>query len=94
LKRVAVEAFRGGSRGAAHEFTLHARSWKTDVRTIAMAVHMWHGDQDAIVRVETARWLAGQLPDARATWLAGEGHLLFVDHAEEVMRVVAEAAGR
>jgi pimeloyl-ACP methyl ester carboxylesterase len=92
FKRSTVEAFRNGSRGAAHEFTLHSRSWRTDPATVAMPVHMWHGDADTIVPFETARWLAERYPDARATWLPGEGHLLFVDHAGEVISVVADAA--
>jgi pimeloyl-ACP methyl ester carboxylesterase len=92
FKRVAVEAFSNGSRGTAHEYVLHSRSWRTDPRTVTMPVHMWHGDADTIVRFETAQWLAGRYPDARATWLPGEGHLLFVDHGEEVMRIVAAAS--
>ncbi len=92
FKHEFVEAFRNGSRGAAHEFILHAKAWRTDPRAIGMPVHLWHGDADTIVPFETAQWLADRLPDARATWLPGEGHLLFVDHAEDVMRIVAEAA--
>jgi pimeloyl-ACP methyl ester carboxylesterase len=92
FKRSTEEAFRNGSRGTAHEFTLHSRSWRTDPRAVTLPVHMWHGDADVIVRIETARWLAERYPDARATWLKDEGHLLFVDHAEEVIAVIAEAA--
>jgi pimeloyl-ACP methyl ester carboxylesterase len=91
FRREIVEAFRNGSRGAAHEFALHSRSWRTDPRSVTMPVYMWHGDADTIVPFETAVWLSQRYPDARATWLPGEGHLLFVDHAEEVMRVIAEA---
>jgi pimeloyl-ACP methyl ester carboxylesterase len=90
--RSTVEAFRNGSRGAAHEFTLHSRSWRTDARSVSMPVHLWHGDADTIVPFETAQWLAARYPDARATWLPGEGHLLFVDHAEDVMRVIVAAS--
>jgi pimeloyl-ACP methyl ester carboxylesterase len=92
FKREITEAFRNGSRGAAHEFVLHSRSWRTDPRAVAMPVYLWHGDADTIVPFATARWLAERYPDARATWLPGEGHLLFVDHAEDVIQIVAEAS--
>jgi len=92
FKREVVEAFRNGSRGAAHEFVLHSRSWRTKPADVTLPVHMWHGDADVIVKIETARWLAERYPDARPAWLRGEGHLLFVDHAEDVIKIVAEAS--
>lgn len=92
FKRELTEAFRNGSKGTAHEYRLHARPWQMDVRTMTTPVHLWHGDADTIVKFETAQWLAAQIPDCRATWLPGEGHLLFVDHAAEVMQIVADAS--
>jgi pimeloyl-ACP methyl ester carboxylesterase len=53
------------------------RDWGVSMEAIgsAVPVSIWQGDQDAMVPFSHGRWLASQLPRARAHLLPGEGHL-------------------
>lgn len=84
FKRDLVEAFQHGSRGAAHEYVLFSRPWQFALDEITMPVRLWHGDADKIVPIEVGRFVAAAIPNCDATYFAGEGHLLFVDHTAEI----------
>jgi pimeloyl-ACP methyl ester carboxylesterase len=85
LLESSVESFRRGSRAAAQELVLYARPWRFRLAEIDMRVHLWCGDADPIMTPPMGRYLAGVIPHCRATFLPGEGHLLMVDHMEEVL---------
>jgi pimeloyl-ACP methyl ester carboxylesterase len=53
------------------------RDWGVSLEAIGspVPVSIWQGDQDAMVPFSHGRWLASQLPRARAHLLPGEGHL-------------------
>ena len=84
FKRDLVDAFQHGSRGAAHEYALFAKPWRFSLSEIAMPVRLWHGDADLIVPIAIGRFVAAAIPNCDATYFAGEGHLLFVDHTSEI----------
>lgn len=86
-----IEAFRHGSRGARHEFGMHTRGWPFALKDASMTVHLWHGGVDVVVPDDIGRYVAAGLPDCRARFLAGEGHLLIVDHIAEMLRVAKSA---
>lgn len=79
------EAFRQGVRGAAMENDLFARTWGFDLRDIGMPVHLWQGEDDRNVPPEHGRYQAAAIPDCRAHFYAGEGHLLIVDRMEAIV---------
>lgn len=90
LRRDVVEAFRQGSRGPAHDYTLEARPWEVPLDMIGMPIEIWHGDDDRVVSPQQSRILAGTLKDARVHLVPGEGHFsLFASHAEEILQLVA-----
>lgn len=50
-----------------------------------MPVRIWHGDSDANVPVADGRRLAADLPAGDLTIVERAGHLMFVDHAAEIL---------
>jgi pimeloyl-ACP methyl ester carboxylesterase len=80
-----VEAYRQGARGASWEAILYSRPWDFRLRDIAMEVHLWQGEEDVNVPASMGRYQAESIPNCRATFLPGEGHLLIVDHMEEML---------
>jgi pimeloyl-ACP methyl ester carboxylesterase len=84
-----AEAFRQGSHGAALDVVLLGRPWEFRLDEIRTPVYLWQGEEDVLVPPAMGRYLAAQLPDCRATFFPGEGHLLFVDHMAEIVRAFA-----
>jgi pimeloyl-ACP methyl ester carboxylesterase len=85
LSESLVEALRGGGRGAAWELGLYAHPWGFGLQEIRVPVHLWHGEQDANAPVAMGRYLAGAIPDCRASFFPGEGHLHFVDRLPQIL---------
>ena len=54
------------------------RPWGFDVTDVRVPVSVWQGSEDLMVPFSHGRWLADQLPQARAHLLEGEGHLSVV----------------
>jgi pimeloyl-ACP methyl ester carboxylesterase len=79
------EAFRRGSRGPAHELVLYSRPWGFRLEDISMPVLLWQGDADANVSASMGRYQAHAIPNCRATFYAGEGHLLCIDRMPEIL---------
>lgn len=87
LYRDIVEAFRQGSQGPAHDYTLEARPWGVPLDRIEVPIEIWHGEADQVVAPEQSRILADALPVATAHFVAGHGHFsLLAKHAEEILR--------
>ena len=53
---------------------------------------VWHGEKDILVPVAVGRYLADAIPGAESTILPAEGHLLIVDHFEEILRTLVAAS--
>jgi pimeloyl-ACP methyl ester carboxylesterase len=56
-----------------------------------MPVTLWQGDADQLVPLEHAEDLAARAPGATLRPCPGEGHLVMVSHAAEIL---AEAAAK
>jgi pimeloyl-ACP methyl ester carboxylesterase len=90
LQEGMVEAVRQGTRGLAEELRLlFVRSWGLRPEDVRREVHLWYGEADALVPVETGRYLAAALPLAHLTLCPGEGHLLYVPHWAEILRALS-----
>ena len=85
-----LEGLRPGTRGARHEFGLHLRPWPFALSDVAVDVQLWHGTADRIVKEDIGRYVATHLPQCRATFIEGEGHLMIVERIEEILRVVKQ----
>jgi pimeloyl-ACP methyl ester carboxylesterase len=60
------------------------------LRTVRHPTLVVHGDDDRLVPLLNARYLAWALPDARLHVLPGAGHLLFFDEAAAAARTVRD----
>ena len=87
------EALRPGGRAMAQDLALFSRPWGfTPADVGAVPVRLWHGDADKVVPVRIGRYFAREIPGCRATFIAGGGHLMVIDHAGEIMAAVKDAA--
>jgi len=85
LGDIMAEAFRQGSAGAAWDAVLLGRPWGFSLREIRPTVYLWQGEADVLVPPGMGRYQAEQIPDCRARFFPGEGHLLVIDHIDEVI---------
>lgn len=82
------EGFRSGA-GAAADACIYGADWDLDFAAIRQRVYLWHGEDDVIVPVSMARWIAERIPDVRATYYPGEGHFsIVVNQLPEVLEVL------
>jgi pimeloyl-ACP methyl ester carboxylesterase len=79
---------RTAAQAATQDFVLFARDWGCRLQDVTVPCHLWHGDADRNVPIGHARFVAGRIPGAVLHECPGEGHLLYVDHLEEVLRTV------
>jgi len=79
------------ARAAAQDFSLFARPWRFRLEDIAAPVHVFHGDVDVNVPLAHGRGQADRIPNAKLHLCPNEGHMLYIDHAREIL---ASAAGR
>jgi len=82
---------RTAARAAAQDFHLFARPWGFRLEDVAVPVHVWQGDADVNVPVSHGQFQAARIPKAQLHLCRGEGHMLFIDRAAEILRA---AAGR
>jgi pimeloyl-ACP methyl ester carboxylesterase len=76
FRRSFPEMFRQGLGGWAWDSWLLDRPWPFRVQDIAVPAHIWQGELDPNVPIERGRYLATAIPNCRATFYAGTGHLL------------------
>lgn len=87
------ETFRQGPFGMAWDFLLYALPWGFALADVRVPVFLWHGEDDWNVSVAFGRAVAGALPNCRAGFWPGEGHLAAITHSGEIMAVLGEALG-
>jgi pimeloyl-ACP methyl ester carboxylesterase len=88
-----AESLRQGSEAAYVELLAQLREpWGFELSDVKTPVLLWHGTDDQNALCTTARRAADALPNCRATYYEGEGHLAFVNHADEILSAIARAA--
>ncbi len=89
-----TEAFRQGSQGAARDVVLLGRPWGFSLAEIEPEVHLWQGEDDALVPPAMGRYQAGQIPHCHATLLPGEGHLLIISRMPDLAAALGQPPPR
>lgn len=69
------EAFRQGSRGAAHEARLAYSHWGFDIASVRAPTHIWLGQEDVFVSNAMGCYLERRVPNVDFHWVSGAGHL-------------------
>jgi len=83
------EGFRQGGVGAAADGLIFGADWGLELAAIKSPVYLWHGEDDRIVPLAMARWVADRIPGVRATYHPGEGHFsIVVHHLDEIFEVL------
>ena len=80
-----VHSARTAGRAAAQDFGLFTKDWGFRLEDISVPVHVWQGDQDVNVPPAHARAQARRIPGATLHEVAGQAHLLVVDHLQEIL---------
>lgn len=87
------EACRQGPRGPVVDVGLIARPWGFDLASLNVPVLLWHGERDRNVPVANGRYLAGAIPNCRATFYADDAHLSVpLNHQHEIFAALAAAS--
>src|SRR5690606_11070302 len=68
------EAYRQGPDGPLLETRLFTSPWDFEVEDIPVRVHVWQGDRDIQVTVESARFVLDKIPDGLGHFIEGAGH--------------------
>jgi pimeloyl-ACP methyl ester carboxylesterase len=79
------EAFRQGWRGHAWDGYLLVHPWGFRLDDIQIPVWLWHGAFDQDTSIHMGRYLAQTIPNCHATFCPGEGHLLLMNHWQEIL---------
>jgi pimeloyl-ACP methyl ester carboxylesterase len=74
--RCFVDAIEHDLRGTITDYSLLARDWSDIARSVSQPVEVWHGERDALCRIEHGERLAVLLPDARLRRVPEAGHFL------------------
>jgi pimeloyl-ACP methyl ester carboxylesterase len=86
------DAFRQGTRAAAQEMTMFAHPWHFAVDDVKVPVHLWHGTDDIHVPLAIAEEVIRRLPDSHPRIVQGKGHILAIEHREEILAAIVESA--
>jgi len=94
LERTFGEALRSGIRGASSDAKLYSKPWGFRLEDIGADVHLWHGELDGQVLPSVGRYVAGAIPNCRATFAPNDGHISLPRHVmRDVLRVLISAGG-
>ena len=87
--RMLLESFREGLRASAKgpqsDARVYGEPWTFKLSDIRVPVSIWHGTHDAQVPVSIGRYYAAHIPNARATFPEGEGHVSIVTNYLEAI---------
>lgn len=87
-----AEAFRQGSRGAVLDYALVGKPWGFRLEDIRMPVHLWHGEEDKICSIQMGRNVAAAIPNCKAHYYPGEGHLsVYAKYYGEILSTIANS---
>ena len=84
------ESLRQGPWGAVQDYCLLGAAWGFSLQEITGQVQLWQGEDDRIVPLCQARWLAERIPGARLHLVPGQGHFLLRNSFSEILTTLTE----
>lgn len=84
-----LESTRKGPRGIVEDYRIWSRPSNLDYSKVRCPVRVWHGDADAVVPVNHARYAAGLIPGCELEIVPGVGHLHTADRWRDAVTAVA-----
>jgi len=88
MKADTREAYRSGFRGPALDLELYTKDWGFDLEKIRADVYLFYGSDDTNVPIAMGKYYAAHIPKSKLKVYPGEGHLLFMTHAGEILRTL------
>jgi len=82
------EAFRQGFEGPAWDLKLYSDNWGFDIGKIRTKTYLWYGEDDRNVTLAMARYYHKKIKGSTLTIYPGEGHLISVTHASEILQTL------
>jgi pimeloyl-ACP methyl ester carboxylesterase len=79
------EGLRNGTEGGGWDNVAWIGAWDIDLDEVRCPVFLWFGDEDRMASMAGGEWLNDNLHDAHLVRRAGEGHLGFVTHFDDVL---------
>ncbi|HYA99568.1 MAG TPA: alpha/beta hydrolase [Ktedonobacteraceae bacterium] len=88
ISQAMAESFRQGADGNLEVVLAEGGPWGFLLEQVKFEkLFLWHGEQDKIMPIATARLLARMLPHCTATFYPDEGHFSTIaNHAREIFR--------
>lgn len=85
---VLKEAFKTGIKGAKQDAKIYKQNWGFELENIQHQVFVWHGEKDANVKIETAKYIAVKLPNYISNYYEKEGHLSLISNkSKEIFEI-------
>lgn len=83
------EAVRGSLGGLLSDARIYGEAWPFELGAIRVPVHLWHGEDDAVVPVGVGRHYAAHVPGIAARIVPGEGHFsVILNSLPEILQVL------
>ena len=79
------EAFRSGSRGTVKDYQIMGGEWGFRLEDISMPILLWQGEQDNLLPMAHAQYLAKQLPLGQLIVVPDCGHFLPRSKMSEIL---------
>lgn len=90
LRQDLQEAVRHGTEGWVRDGRIFARSWGFALDDISTHVDLWHGELDQNAPISMGHYVADAVPSCTPHIYPDEGHLLILDHWDEILAVLSE----
>jgi pimeloyl-ACP methyl ester carboxylesterase len=90
----AAEGWRGGQDGMVDDDIALVTPWGCTPARITVPLRLLHGEQDRMVPVAHARWLARECPHATLTTFPGDGHVSVLTHTAAALDWLGELGSR
>jgi len=86
-----IESVRQGTRGPQWDAALAVSPWDFPIDNISILVYLWQGEDDRNVSLAAGKYLSRTIPDCRASFFPGEGHISLVfNHLEQILQVLTK----